>query len=155
MLRDRFLKKIFMFGLFATLVFPPMLGQLGKINPFMPLGTPSAQSHVAPVLSDARKEHILHGDATGGGHLYGTGKACKSEFPRDWSADDIVSTVTAVAANDNVAWQKQKNGNYVAEAPVSGVTIRIVLNRDQTQIITAYPLNTPRNPCGGRPANDN
>lgn len=153
MFRDRFLKRIFFFVVFAALAFPAMLGQLGKVNPFNPLGV---QQHAAPVMTDARRQHILHGDKTGGGHLYGTGHPCKSEFPQHWKAEDIIHTVTVLAANDNLGWKKQKNGNHVAEADQDGLTIRIVVNREKGEIVTAYPLNVPRNACGKKqPANDN
>ncbi len=155
MYRDRFLKKIIVFAISAVLVFPAMLGQLGKLGPTLYSGAQTEKAQHAPVLTAKRKEHLLHGDSSGGGHLYGTGHACKSEFPEGWTEEDVVNTVTALAANDNVDWQKQKNGNHVAEVEHSGLNIRIVLSRDKSEIITAYPLNGHRNPCGGRAANDN
>ena len=108
----------------------------------------------APVtISESRKEHILRGDATGGGHKFGTGKPCKSEFPKDWSSKDIVENVELIASNDNLPWKKQKNGYYTAEKMVDGVKVRVVLNRNRDEVITAYPTNVKRNPCPA--ANDN
>lgn len=154
MFRDRFLKKLFMFGFFAVLVFPAMLGQLGKVtSPFAPLGSVPGIGK-APELTEERRVHILYGDAKGGGHFHGVGKPCASEFPADWSEEDVVETVKQLAANDNLNWKQQKNGNYVAEAPVSALQVRVVLNRDRSKIVTAYPVNVQRNPCN-RPANDN
>ncbi len=153
MFRDRFLKRIIMFVFFAALVFPAMLKQLGTINPMNPMmGT--ASQH-APQLTEKRKMHMLHGDQSGGGHMHGTGAPCKSEFPADWTEDKIVATVTNMAANDNLGWQQQKNGNYVAEANDGQVRVRVVLNSNRTQIITAYPVNLPLNPCNRGAANDN
>ncbi len=67
----------------------------------------------------------------------------------------IIDTVTALAANDNLGWHKQKNGKFVAEGEAKGVNIRIVLDSSRQQIVTAYPLNTPRNPCDRKASNDN
>ncbi len=110
-------------------------------------------------LTQGRMNHILHGDDRGGGHLYGTGKPCKSEFPKDWNEEKIISTVKSIAANDNLDWEKESNGYYTAEEKVNGIKVRVVLSDDKTRIITAYPLNVPKNPCGakdtGTPANDN
>lgn len=153
MFRDRFLKRIFMFVFFAALVFPAMLKQLGTINPMNPMMGTSSQH--APQLTEKRREHMLHGDRTGGGHLHGTGAPCKSEFPASWNEDKIVTTVMQMAANDNLGWQQQKNGNYVAEANEGQVRVRVVLNSNRTQIITAYPVNMPLNPCNRGAANDN
>lgn len=153
MFRDRFLKRIFMFVFFAALVFPTMLKQLGTINPMNPMMGTSSQH--APQLTEKRREHMLHGDQSGGGHLHGTGAPCKSEFPASWNEDKIVTTVTQMAANDNLGWQQQKNGNYVAEANEGQVRVRVVLNSNRTQIITAYPVNMPLNPCNRGAANDN
>jgi hypothetical protein len=101
----------------------------------------------APSLSAQRIRHILYGDETGGGHVYGLSLPCKSEFPPDWSDDDIIATVQALAANDNMKWKQQENGYYVAERSVKGVRVRVVLDREKDDIITAYPTNRPRNPC--------
>jgi hypothetical protein len=100
-----------------------------------------------PALSEQRARHILYGDATGGGHLHGVGKPCKSEFPPDWTAEDIVTRVQSLAANDNVRWKRQPNGYHTSEQMVDGIRIRIVTDREGDEIITAYPVNVPRNPC--------
>ncbi len=102
----------------------------------------------APVtVSEARKEHILQGDRTGGGHKFGTGKPCKSEFPKEWNSDEIIATVERIASNDNLPWSKQRNGYYTAEEMVDGVKVRVVLNGRRDDVITAYPTNLERNPC--------
>jgi len=107
-------------------------------------------------VSESRKVHILLGDKTGGGHQFGTGKPCKSEFPKEWSGDDIIANVESIASNDNLPWRKQKNGYYTAEEAIEGVKVRVVLNGRRDDVITAYPVNTKRNACPSRtPANDN
>ena len=105
-------------------------------------------SHISP----ERRTHILHGDITGGGHLYGTGAPCKSEFPKHWGEETIIKEVELIAANDNLNWEQQRNGYYVTEQDVGTVKVRVVKARNGEDVITAYPINVPRNPC---PANDN
>lgn len=105
------------------------------------------------ILSDNRAEHILYGDHKGGGHKFGIGAPCKSEFPREWNDARIIDTTKRIAANDNLEWRKSpRNGYYTAESTQDGVRVRVVLGQDKRRIITAYPTNMPRNPC---PANDN
>lgn len=105
----------------------------------------------ANYISPQRKVHILQGDHTGGGHMYGVGKPCKSEFPQDWDENKIINEINLVAANDNLKWEEQRNGYHVAESYVDDIKVRVVKGRENKQVITAYPLNTGRNPC---PAND-
>lgn len=105
-------------------------------------------------LSKRAKTHILYGDQSGGGHMHGIGKPCKSEFPKDWDENEIVETVEKIAANDNLNWRQQDNGYYITNKNENGLKIRVVLNPDKTEVITAYPLNVKRNPCPGA-ANDN
>jgi hypothetical protein len=105
----------------------------------------------ASFITDERRIHILYGDATGGGHLYGQNKPCKSEFPQHWNEDTIIKEVELIAANDNLNWHQQRNGYYVTQQKVGTVTVRVVKDRDNKNVITAYPTNTYRNPC---PAND-
>lgn len=109
---------------------------------------------ILPVLTTQAEKHILNGDARGGGHLHGTGNACKSEFPAAWDEQDVIAHVKDIAANDNLNWKEQSNGYHVAESMVENVRVRVVINQDQTKIVTAYPTNLPRNPCP-KPANDN
>ena len=115
---------------------------------------PSAKENFNEVslISPQRRVHILYGDATGGGHKFGTGKPCKSEFPQHWDDKTIIKEVELIAANDNLDWERQRNGYHVAEQKVDTVEVRVVKDRDNAQVITAYPVNMPRNPC---PANDN
>lgn len=102
-------------------------------------------------ISEQRRAHILYGDATGGGHLYGQNKPCKSEFPKHWNEDTIIKEVELIAANDNLNWEQQRNGYYVTEQTVGSTKVRVVKARNGEDVITAYPTNVTRNPC---PAND-
>jgi hypothetical protein len=143
--RRHFFKWLFLTGCLIIFGGQYLIGEMAEMT--------VRQRKVVPILSPARQQHILHGDKSGGGHLHGAGKACKSEFPADWSADDILTTIRQEAANDNLAWQRQGNGNIVAETRQRDVTVRIVLSPDRREIITAYPTDTERNPCPA--ANDN
>lgn len=102
-------------------------------------------------VSEKRRTHILYGDATGGGHLYGQGKPCKSEFPKHWDEKTIIKEIDLIAANDNLNWEQQRNGYYVTEQKIGTVKVRVVKARNGEDVITAYPTNVTRNPC---PAND-
>ncbi|MBK6897571.1 MAG: EndoU domain-containing protein [Alphaproteobacteria bacterium] len=105
-------------------------------------------------LSEKRIKHILYGDESGGGHKHGQNKPCKSEFPENWSDEKIISTINKIASDETTKWKQQDNGNFVANAREENLKIRIVLNEDKSQIITAYPLNVPRNPCPLNAKND-
>ncbi len=108
-------------------------------------------------ISERARIHILQGDSRGGGHQFAAGKPCKSEFPADWNEDEIIEQIEKIAANDNLAWKRQKNGYHVAEQSAEdGTRVRVVLNARRDDVITAYPVNVRRNPCPARtPANDN
>jgi len=44
------------------------------------------------ILSPQTRQHILHGDNNGGGHLW-PGRPGKTAFPKNWSADKIIHEV--------------------------------------------------------------
>ena len=113
-----------------------------------------SQSSRTVILSPGSINHILHGDGVHGGHKHGTGTPCKSEFPASWDDDKIISVTKRIAANDNLLWEKQRNGYHVSEFWVEGVNVRVVLGPFKERVITSYPTNVPRNPCP-KPANDN
>ena len=48
-------------------------------------------------LTGERRKHILDGDQHGGGHRHGTGRPDKTEFPAQWSDDEAIDAVVAVA----------------------------------------------------------
>lgn len=122
-----------------------------KITPTSTKTSATENFNKASAISPQRRAHILYGDATGGGHMFGAGKPCKSEFPKHWDEDTIIKEVELIAANDNLNWEQQRNGYYVTEQKVGAVKVRVVKGRENKNVITAYPTNVPRNPC---PAND-
>ncbi|MFK7840406.1 MAG: EndoU domain-containing protein [Bdellovibrionales bacterium] len=99
------------------------------------------------IISDSRAQHILYGDGKGGGHKFGVGKPCKSEFPESWDDKKILSITRKIAANDNLAWKQQGNGYYVAESFEDNIRVRVVKGPQKRRVITAYPTNVTRNPC--------
>jgi len=160
-LQDRFLRRLFILAAIVVVCLPWLTKGLATINPADPLAvlrpaesvqTPAANDN-APHIPQDRAKHILYGDRNGGGHLHGTGKPCKSEFPQNWDAQTVLQKIQTAATNDNAHWQQQPNGYYVADVPVDDIQIRIVLNNGQDTVITAYPVNVRRNPCPA--ANDN
>ena len=100
-----------------------------------------------PEISKEAEAHILHGDKNGGGHLYGTGKDCKSEFPKDWDESEILGNIRKVAANDNLKWKKQRNGYYTATDKIDDVKVKVVLDKEKDGVVTAYPVGGKMNAC--------
>ena len=109
--------------------------------------TASFKGDGVPQISEQAKAHILYGDKRGGGHKFGAGKICKTEFPKSWDEDAIIANIQKVAANDNLKWKKQKNGYYVAAEKIDGVRVRVVLDKERDDIVTAYPIHTKRSNC--------
>ncbi len=99
------------------------------------------------IITDYAKEHVLYGNKSGGGHKFGVGKPCKSEFPKNWDDKKIFNEITRLAANDNIKWRQEDNGYYASEQTVEKINIRIILGKNKQKLITAYPTNTKRNPC--------
>lgn len=95
-------------------------------------------------VSPKRREHILDGDETGGGHRPGTGKPGKSEFPNDWSDDRIIDEIEDVA-NDPSIPEKQQGRRIIKEGTRDGIDIKVVVDPDG-DVVTGYPANVPRNP---------
>ncbi len=127
----------------------------GEFNNFIPSPineVMDTSNNIDPNLSDNTKIHILYGDNNGGGHKFGINKPCKSEFPKNWADEEIISSIKKIAANDNLQWKQQNNGYYITEAMDRNINIRVVIGSNKMKIITAYPINVDRNPCY---ANDN
>lgn len=139
------------FLLIVILLLVPALGAGIYYKAQAPHGFSAGSARVV-ILTPEHAQHILYGDERGGGHLHGVSKPCKSEFPQDWDAEKITTTAERIAANDNLNWEAQHNGYYVAESNEGDVRVRVVLGPQRQHIITAYPVNVERNPC---PANDN
>jgi len=86
-----------------------------------------------------RARHILDGDpdSDGGGHRHGTGRAGKTEFPRDWSDDVIISVAEDVGRKpDQAEWQP--NGRWRVAGDHDGVRVYAVVLPDG-RMWTAWP----------------
>lgn len=118
----------------------PSLASSGVIS------APRAADEFVDLSSSSRRTHILHGDATGGGHLY-PGLAGKSPFPQSWSGDRILHEISDIAT-DPAAWRNAigQGNRTVLTGTRGGVDIRVIVDTRTGQIISGYPTNIPRNP---------
>lgn len=78
------------------------------------------------LASPDQTNHILNGDATGGGHLWPGGPG-KSAFPDSWSASKIMNVVSDIATDPTIAETVQANGRIVKSGTVDGINIRVVI----------------------------
>ncbi len=104
------------------------------------------------LASPQRTQHILQGDATGGGHMW-PGAPGKTAFPQSWDADKIMTHVSDVATDPLSVWTQQtgkagslltKSGlpvRWKAEGVRDGVCIICIVEPGPTGqgIITAFP----------------
>ncbi|MGL5829078.1 MAG: EndoU domain-containing protein, partial [Angustibacter sp.] len=95
------------------------------------------------LASSARRNHILYGDATGGGHLW-PGLPGKTPFPRGWSADRVMHEISDVATDPNSTFKTGRGGSTIVTGTRDGVAIRVILRNGD--IVTGHPTNMPRNP---------
>ncbi|RRD48645.1 EndoU domain-containing protein, partial [Arachnia propionica] len=119
-----------------------------------PNGRPSRPGAV-DLASPQRRTHILDGDATGGGHRW-PGLPGKTPFPRHWSDDRIMETISEIAT-DPAAYVRNQTGPpnslttnagspavHVMESTKEGVPIRVItkpLSNDG--IVTGFPTKWP------------
>jgi hypothetical protein len=102
---------------------------------------------VRDLFDDRAIKHILEGDATGGGHRFGTGIPGKSEFPSTWDDDKILREIADVLTDPVLNWSNPDRRGYITVSGVrDGVEIKVVYDTINRRIVTGYPTNTPRNP---------
>lgn len=99
------------------------------------------------LISEARAQHILHGDRTGGGHLW-PGASGKSPFPKNWSENKILNEINTIASDASIPGRIQGNGRILKEATVDGINVRVVIDPPSRGggVVTGFPTNVPRNP---------
>ena len=104
------------------------------------------ESNLVNLASDARTNHILNGDETGGGHLW-PGLSSKTPFPEGWSAARVMNAISDIVT-DQAAWDNavQQGSKTVLVGTSDGVEIRVIVNTNTGDIISGYPINLPRNP---------
>lgn len=141
---------------------PERLDQFREEYPIEDLGLPIHTGHGAeedPVgniistpIPEDRAKHILDGDDFGGGHRAGTGVPGKTEFPMDWSDEDILEAIKEVAGTGIIDRPARRPKEYVIVGEVNGVTIETVV-KPNGEIRTAYPIRgngVVQNPRGGQ-----
>ncbi len=104
------------------------------------------QSSYVNLASPKSTNHILYGDASGGGHSPGLGIPGKTEFPADWSNAKIMHMISDIATDPNITPALGRFGRWIMEGMREDVNIRVVIAPDWSDIITGFPTNLPRNP---------
>ncbi|MEK7285854.1 MAG: EndoU domain-containing protein [Nitrospirota bacterium] len=127
---------IFLLILLQT-VFSPAVVSAEQTN------NPSVRPHL---ISPHRAEHILHGDRTGGGHLW-PGRPGKTPFPKNWSEEKILHEISNIATDPQIHSVDAKMGRTTKEGVRDGVKIRVVMESKSRGggVVTGYPLNLKRN----------
>jgi Bacterial EndoU nuclease len=88
--------------------------------------------------SEQTDTHVTAGEGHArGGHRAGTGYPGKTEFPPDWSDQQILDAVDQAAQNPQTPWQQQ-GSRYVYWGESNGVHVRVVVEGDG-RIVTAFP----------------
>lgn len=112
-------------------------------------GGPSSAEFIN-LASRQRTQHILLGDASGGGHLW-PGAPGKTAFPSSWSSEDVMHYVSDLATDPKATWtqlsgkpgaQFTTKGNpvrWAVEGVRDGVNVRVIVEPFGEGIITAYP----------------
>ena len=108
---------------------------------------PGSAAEDLSLLDKKAATHILDGDGrTSGGHRYGTGTPGKSEFPQSWDDQKIKNTISDIATDPSVTWSKPDARGYTsATAKRDGVEVKVIYDNKNNRIVTAYPINLPKN----------
>jgi hypothetical protein len=104
--------------------------------------TPDLAQHFK--LTEQRRIHVLFGDGTGGGHKSGSGKPGKTEFPQSWSDDKIISVITRIANDQKLPMRQSGKRYWLRMGEEDGLQIRVVLDRERSEIVTGYPVEGHR-----------
>lgn len=78
-----------------------------------------------------------------GGHLFGTGRPNKTEFPPEWDRDRIAEVLMAVANDPDNVRPEQRRGNWVVLKRIEGVDV-VVIVTPGGDIRAGWPLKGPR-----------
>jgi hypothetical protein len=115
---------------------PPAIPETGEV-----LNYPHDRPHP---ISWSDLIHVCHGDENDirkGGHLAGTGRPGKKEFPPGWDDGDVRTALTAVAsAPDTIA--SVRRGKFKAHGEYRGVEIDVIVRRDGS-IEAGWPTSGP------------
>lgn len=105
-------------------------------------------------LSYSDLHHVLNGDPddpSSGGHAHGRGRPGKTEFPPEWSAEDVKDAIESVAGRPRRC-HAAPNGSWLATATYRNVTVTSVVQPDG-RITAGWPKGGPgvhRNPSSHR-----
>ena len=97
-------------------------------------------------LTDEFIAHVLHGeegDPEKGGHLSGMKHENKTEFPPDWSEEQIVTALRSVLKHPHHV--ELVGSRVFLKRTVAGIEIKVELARHKLMLIpfAAYPLRGP------------
>jgi hypothetical protein len=107
-------------------------------------GVPKA-SESSHLIDERGQKHILEGNGVdSGGHRAGTGTPGKSEFPKEWSDQKILETISDVATDPASSREAGKWGTTISTGVRDGIEIKTFDNG--SRINSGFPSNTPRNP---------
>ncbi len=96
-------------------------------------------SKIDDIIPPERQNHILNGNATGGGHKFGANQG-KPEFPSSWSDKQIFHNAADLATDPKGTWIRQpRNGNFIVSGVRDGVNMSVVIDPAKSIIITAFP----------------
>lgn len=117
-------------------------------------GSSAAAGGVEP--DDDQWKHILNGDESGGGHLFGANVPSKSEFPEGWDKARIADAIDAIQRPYIASGHAITPGIY--EGVVDRVVVRVIVDEapsGELVVISAIPLRGDgvfKNEPGGRVA---
>ena len=77
--------------------------------------------------------------STGGGHRHAAGRAGTTEFPAEWSDDQVAANILSVARDPGLVPVWQPNQRWRIRGVRGGVEIVVLVRRDGL-ILTAWPL---------------
>ena len=117
-------------------------GGIGGVGGRLGAGRARAADDYVNLASPQRTQHILYGDATGGGHLH-PGLPGKTPFPESWSPERVMHEASDIATDPSLP-SVQQGSREVIHGTRDGVDIKVVT--DGSDIITAHPTNIPKNP---------
>jgi hypothetical protein len=102
-------------------------------------------SELSHLIDERGQKHILDGNGIdSGGHRAGTGTPGKSEFPKEWSDQKILETISDVATDPASSRESGKWGTTISTGERDGIEIKTFDNG--SRINSGFPSNTPRNP---------
>lgn len=109
-----------------------------------PRGAPGYPHHQPHPMSWSDLIHITHGDENNmqrGGHLAGTGRPGKTEFPPDWDVEDVRDALTEVATHPETT-KLHNSGKWRAEGVYRGVRMCVMVRQDGS-IEAGWPESGP------------